>query len=105
VDGLSILPAILDRGKQTLHEYLYFEYPEYDGQQAIRIGNWKGIRLNMLKGNTRWSLFDLSNDQQEQNDVSAQHPDIIQRMTLISKKEHHTPELSRFIIPVLEQEK
>ncbi len=104
VDGLSILPAILDRGKQTLHEYLYFEYPEYDGQQAIRIGNWKGVRLNMLKGNTKWSLFDLSNDQQEQNDVSAQHPDIIQRMTLISKKEHHTPELSRFIIPVLEQE-
>ncbi|PTT01280.1 N-acetylgalactosamine-6-sulfatase [Pedobacter sp. HMWF019] len=104
VDGISILPTILAKGKQTGRNYLYFEYPEYGGQQAIRIGNWKGIRLDMLKGNSKWSLYDLATDQTEQHDVAAQHPEIIKKMKAISKKEHHTPELSRFEIPVLENE-
>jgi len=104
VDGLSILPTILGKGKQVQHDYLYFEYPEYGGQQAIRIGNWKGLRLDMLKGNTKWSLYDLVTDEREQNDVADKHPDIIEKMKAISKKEHHTPELSKFIMPVLENE-
>ncbi|MDN5288165.1 MAG: N-acetylgalactosamine-6-sulfatase [Mucilaginibacter sp.] len=104
VDGLSILPTILGQSKQEQHPYLYFEYPEYGGQQAIRIGNWKGVRLNLLKGNATWSLYDLNTDEKEQNDVAGSHQDIIQKMIAISKKEHHTPELSRFIIPVLENE-
>lgn len=104
VDGLSILPTLLGKGVQAQHEYLYFEFPEYNGQQAIRLGNWKGVRLNMMKGNTTWSLYDLDSDIQEQNDVAAQHPEIVKKMIAISKKEHHTPELDKFIIPVLENE-
>ncbi|HWJ29793.1 MAG TPA: sulfatase/phosphatase domain-containing protein, partial [Flavisolibacter sp.] len=105
VDGVSILPTLMGKGKQVKHSYLYFEYPEYGGQQSIRIDNWKGIRLNMLKGNSTWSLYDLTTDPREQNDVADQHPDIIEKMKTISKKEHHTPELSEFVIPVLENEK
>ncbi|MDB5132970.1 MAG: N-acetylgalactosamine-6-sulfatase [Mucilaginibacter sp.] len=104
VDGLSILPTILGKGKQVQHDYLYFEYPEYGGQQSIRIGNWKGLRLDMMKGNAKWSLYDLATDKTEQNDVADKHPEIIEKMKNISKKEHHTPELSKFIIPVLENE-
>lgn len=104
IDGLSILPTILSKGAQAQHPYLYFEYPEYGGQQAIRLGNWKGVRLQMLKGNSTWSLFDLSADPREQNDVAASHPDIVKKMKDISKKEHHTPALSQFVMPVLETE-
>ncbi|WP_443938030.1 arylsulfatase [Pedobacter sp. MW01-1-1] len=105
VDGISILPTFLGQAQKVKHPYLYFEYPEYGGQQAIRIGNWKGLRLDMIKkGNSKWSLFDLSKDIQEQHDLADQHPEIIAQMKEISKKEHRTPELSRFLIPVLEQE-
>lgn len=104
VDGISILPAILGKPQTKEHSYLYFEYPEYGGQQAIRIGDWKGVRLNMLKGNAKWSLYNLKEDIQEQNDVANAHPDIIKKMQEISKREHQTPALSRFIIPVLENE-
>ncbi len=104
IDGLSILPILTGKGIQARHPYLYFEYPEYGGQQAIRIGNWKGVRLDMMKGNTRWSLYDLSKDIREQNDVAAGHPEIIKQMADITKKEHHTPELKEFLIPVLEKE-
>jgi arylsulfatase A-like enzyme len=102
VDGISILPTLLGQKQSQQHQYLYFEYPEYGGQQSVRIGNWKGLKLNMLKGNNTFALYDLSNDIQEQNDVAKAHPDIIKKMEAIAKKEHHTPELSRFIIPVLE---
>lgn len=105
VDGVSILPTLLKRGKQEQHPYLYFEYPEYGGQQSIRLGDWKGIRLNMLKGNAIWSLYNLAADPKEEHDLANEHPEIVKQMDAISKKEHHTPEISRFLIPVLENEK
>lgn len=104
VDGLSILPTLLGNTKQQQqHEYLYFEYPEYGGQQAVRIDNWKGLRLNIMKGNMKIALFDLNKDIQEQHDVSADHPDIVKQMEAIMIKEHHTPEVSTFIMPALEK--
>jgi arylsulfatase len=104
IDGLSILPTLLgNKNLQQQHEYLYWEYPEYGGQQAVRIGNWKAVRLNIMKGTVQTQLFDLSNDIREQNDVASQHPDIIKKIEEIMKKEHHTPELTRFVMPALEE--
>lgn len=103
VDGLSLLPTLLGQNaRQKQHEYLYFEYPEYGGQQAVRWGNWKAIRLGILKGPFKTQLFDLSKDIQEQNNVAAQHPEIVKRMEDIMKKEHHTPDIKRFLMPALE---
>jgi arylsulfatase A-like enzyme len=104
IDGLSILPTLLgQKDKQLQHEYLYWEFPEYDGQQAVRIGKWKGVRLNILKGNLKIELFDLDNDIQEQHDIAAEHPDIIKKMEGIMIKEHHTPEVNTFLMPALEK--
>lgn len=106
VDGLSILPTLTGKNQeQKQHEYLYFEYPEYGGQQAVRWGNWKAVRLNILKGKLQTQLFDLSKDIQEQNDVALQYPDIVKKMESIMQKEHHTPEVSRFLMPALETHK
>jgi arylsulfatase len=103
IDGISILPEI-SGGRQTQqHDYLYWEFPEYGGQLAIRMDNWKGVILNIKKGNMQWQLFDLNNDIQEQQDVAAQHPDIIKKMNAIVKKEHHTPEVKTFLMPALEE--
>src|SRR5690606_32767743 len=51
IDGLSFLPTLLGRGNQRNHEYLYWEFPEYAGQQAVRIGDYKAIRKNIRRGN------------------------------------------------------
>ncbi len=48
-DGISFLPA-LTGANQTAHEHLYWEFPSYGGQQAVRMGKWKGIRKNIFKG-------------------------------------------------------
>jgi arylsulfatase len=104
VDGYSILPTIMGKSQQQKqHEYLYFEYPEYGGQQAVRMGKWKAVRLNLLKEKIRTQLFDLDTDIQEQNDVASEHPDIVKKMEDIMDKEHHTPELDRFLIPAIEK--
>ncbi|MDZ4288018.1 MAG: arylsulfatase, partial [Prosthecobacter sp.] len=46
LDGISFAPTL--RGeKQPERPFLYREFPNYSGQQSIRIGNWKGIRRDM----------------------------------------------------------
>jgi arylsulfatase A-like enzyme len=103
VDGISILPTLLGRERQQKRrDYLYWEFPEYGGQQAVRKGNWKALRLNIMKGTLVTQLFDLSKDQQEQHDVAIEHPEIVQQMEVIMKNEHHTPEVKTFIMPALE---
>jgi arylsulfatase A len=74
LDGLSLLPTLLGRsGQQTQHEYLYWEL---DGQQAVRMGDWKALRL---KPKQRTQLFDLRADLGEQKDVADRHPDFVAR--------------------------
>ena len=45
-DGLSFLPELIG-GEQAKHEFLYWEFHEQGGKQAVRVGNWKGLRLNV----------------------------------------------------------
>jgi len=104
IDGISILPELSGKKQEQQHAYLYFEFPEYGGQQAIRVGNWKGVILNIKRANnTTIQLFDLSTDIQEQHDVAKEHPEIVTKMQAIMRKEHHTPEVSTFLMPAIEQ--
>ncbi|MEM6257208.1 MAG: arylsulfatase [Planctomycetota bacterium] len=82
LDGISILPTLLDEGKQPMHEALYWEYA---GQTAVRLNDWKAIRRNPKQP---WQLYDLSRDVSETTDLSANHPDILARMIEIAKREH-----------------
>ena len=49
LDGISFLPTLLGNEKQLNHEYLYWEFHEKGGRQAVRRGNWKAVRYNVLK--------------------------------------------------------
>jgi arylsulfatase len=100
-DGKSFLPAILGQ-EQEPHDYLYWEFPEYGGQQAVRMGKWKAVRQKLKEGVIQTELYDLSADPQEQNDVSDQYPEILSQLEEIMKNEHQTSSIERFQIPVLE---
>ncbi len=87
-DGISLVPELMNR-PQKKHDYLYWEFHEQGGRQAVRMGNWKGVRLNaMTHSNAPLALFDLRSDPAEQNDIAAAHPGIAVRMADIMKKEH-----------------
>ena len=103
IDGISFLPVLLgeEKEQQKQHEFLYWEFPSYQGQQAVRMGNWKGIRRNIFKGNMTLELYDLSIDLTESNDVALENPEIVAKLESIMKNEHTTAEIERFKIKEL----
>ncbi len=82
VDGLSMAPTLLGEAElQANHEYLYWEFYEQGGKQAVRWGQWKGVRLDVRRNREGpIELYDLSEDLGETNDVAARHPRVVRRM-------------------------
>ena len=101
-DGISFLPTLLGSGNQPTHDFLYWEFPQNQGQVAVRMGDWKFIRRNLLGEQPTQELYDLEADPQEQHNVADAHPEIIQRAKAIIAQEHSRPEIERFDIPALE---
>jgi arylsulfatase A-like enzyme len=81
-DGISFAPTLLGNGKQEEHEFLYWEFDETD-QIGVRMGDWK---LVVKKGEPL--LYNLADDIHEDNDIAAQHPDIVQQMINIIHAQH-----------------
>ncbi len=105
IDGISYLPTLSGKaGNQKKHDFLYWEFPQYGGQQAVRLNNWKGIRFDINKGNMKIKLFDLNNDIREQHDLADQHPDIVKQIEQIMTAEHHTPAVDGFRMKALDGE-
>ncbi|GAA4305478.1 arylsulfatase [Compostibacter hankyongensis] len=99
VDGISFLPALLGKGQQPQHPFLYWELYDYNynwqkpgnrlprnwlQSRAVRMGKWKGIQNNVYKDKqAAIALYDLEKDPGEQHDAAAEHPDIISRIKTI----------------------
>lgn len=82
IDGLSFLPTMLG-GDQAPHRFLYWEFHEQGGKQAVRMGDWKLIRQNVIKGEPQTSLYNLIDDPAESKDLSNQHPKILSEIVNI----------------------
>ncbi|HDS07207.1 MAG TPA: DUF4976 domain-containing protein, partial [Bacteroides sp.] len=80
MDGISFLPVL--RGQeQPRHESLYWEFMEQGGKQAVRKGNWKLVRNQVISeppGTVE--LYDLGEDPAETKDVSHEHPEKVQEL-------------------------
>lgn len=87
MDGISIFPTLRgDKTKQANRDYLYFEFYEGGKQQSVRMGDWKAYR----KGgwDSAIELYDLGQDIGEENNIAASHPELVQQMEKIMRKEH-----------------
>jgi len=86
-DGISFLPHLIGK-EQKQHDFLYWEIQEGASEkgfkQATRMGNWKAVRV---ADSYKTELYDLSSDLLEQNDVSADHPDVVAKMEQILKEQ------------------
>ncbi|MEM9161373.1 MAG: arylsulfatase, partial [Verrucomicrobiota bacterium] len=96
VDGLSFLPELLGESGQAEHPHLYWEFPAYQGQQAVRMGKWKGIRKNIFKGNLTLELYDLEKDPREQVNLAGNYREIVEEMEAIMTRERVTATLEKF---------
>ncbi len=81
LDGISFLPTLLGRGEQRRHEFLYWEYHERGGSQAVRLGDWKAVRQKiMARADGPIELYDLAGDAGEQENIAAAHPDVVAKV-------------------------
>jgi arylsulfatase A-like enzyme len=100
-DGVSLVPTLLNTGRQREHPYVYIEY--FHGgknpaskdvfarkhvtgrgqQQMVRIGDFAGIRTQIKTPDDALRLYNVVTDPREDQDVSADpaHSDLLKRMT------------------------
>jgi arylsulfatase len=96
LDGISLLPTLLSNAEQREHEFLYWEFPSYGGQQALRMGKWKGIRQNIFKDSLNIELYNLANDPGEKIDVSNENQQIVKQMDMLMKSARVPSKLFEF---------
>ena len=87
-DGVSFAPALLGKSGQKEHAVMYWEFPTQGGQQAVRIGRYKGVRRGIASGKAKIEVYDLLTDVGEATDISAQHPEIVHQVTALFNSEH-----------------
>lgn len=79
IDGLSMLPTFFGKTKeQVQHKFLYWEWKNL---QALRVGDWKFFYMNATTPDKKpiFELYNLKEDQAEQNNVAAKHPELIEQ--------------------------
>jgi arylsulfatase A-like enzyme len=72
MEGKSLLPALENRPIQR--DAIYWEH---EGNAAVRVGDWKLVRLGR-KG--PWELYDLKADRTELHDQSAARPELAREL-------------------------
>jgi arylsulfatase A len=89
IDGISIVPALLGQKNAPAHPWLYWEFHEQGGKQAVRMGKWKGVRLNAAaNANVPIELYDLQTDASEKNNIADKHPDVVAEIKKIMQQQH-----------------
>ena len=77
LDGISMLPAILGKPQTNQHAFLYWEFHERGSQQAVRMGDWKAVRL---APGEPLELYDLARDLGEKTNVAKEHPEVVAKI-------------------------
>ena len=91
-DGASLGPLLLE-GQPPAPRALYWPFPGYGAQEAVREGNWKLVRTGMAQrkraweAEEGWQLYDIAKDPKETTDVAASHPDVVERLAAIATRE------------------
>lgn len=88
MDGVSILPLLENRKGQKEHKYLYFEFMEMNGRQAVHKGNWKLIHLNIRSDKPYYELYNLAADPSEKHNVLSEYPEKADELKAIMTEAH-----------------
>lgn len=76
-DALMLTGAALaGRKGQKQHDYLYFEFQELGGRQAVR------------SDNPYYELYNLDEDPGEEHDLLAEKPDITEHLMALMQEAH-----------------
>ena len=96
IDGISFLPTLTGK-EQKAHPYLYWEFLKKGGRQAVRMDQWKAVRLNMSNNpDAPIELYRLTDDIGEENNIAEQYPEMIKIMDSLMSNAHEYSEIFPF---------
>lgn len=101
MDGVSLLPLLENRKGQKEHEFLYFEFQEMNGRQAVRKGTWKLVHMNVRGEKPTYELYNLASDPSEKYNLLNEYPAKVSELKAIMEKAH----VSNPNFPLLKGEK
>src|SRR5262249_54034958 len=76
LDGMSLVETLLGKA-ESKERTLYWEFHEGGFKQAVRMGDWKGIRL---KSGPPLELYDIARDPSESTNIASEHPEIVRQI-------------------------
>ena len=79
-DSISLLPVLLNGTPLVEREAIFVQGDGKNEAIAICTGKWKVIERRFDDAATAHELYDLSEDIGETNDVSAEHPEVVERL-------------------------
>ena len=89
IDGVSFLPTLLGTGTQKQADYLYWEFHESGGRQALLQGEWKLVKYQVKDtSKTKVELFHLATDPGEQKNVAAAFPERVITLEKLMQSAH-----------------
>ncbi len=82
MEGVSLVPTF-NSDKPLDREAIYFEH---EGNRAVRMGKWKLVSRapygNWIPDPAgKWELYDMEADRTEMHDLSAQYPELVEKMS------------------------
>ena len=96
IDGISFLPTLTGK-EQKAHPYLYWEFLKKGGRQAVRMDQWKAVRLNMSNNpDAPIELYRLTDDIGEENNIAEQYPEMVKIMDSLMSNAHEYSEIFPF---------
>lgn len=88
-DGLSLVPVLTGKGKQAAHPYLYWEFHEAGGRQAVRAGKWKLVKLQVKNpSKTSYELYNLEKDTGETKNLLPRKKKVFKQLTAYIEEAH-----------------
>ena len=78
IDGVDLIPYLTGSNKTPPHEFLFWRWGE---AYAIRSGDWK-----FVKKDDKVELFNLASDIAETQDLTTEHPDLVEHLTKAYEK-------------------
>ncbi len=94
IDGFSMVPALMGKTQKEQHDYLYWDYGHSRKTfwQAVRSGEWKGVRKGAIGTECPLELYNLEQDISEQHNVANQNPDVVKKIEAIMSEAYEPSE-------------
>ncbi|RPI78584.1 MAG: hypothetical protein EHM42_13290 [Planctomycetaceae bacterium] len=88
LDGQSLWPEMTGTAAPPGRNAMVWVFPEYGGQAAVRLGQYKMIRQGLkTKMPGPWEVYDIEADPGEQHNLAGSRSDLVQEAEMILRRE------------------